>query len=175
MLRVLCCFHFAGMSDGIAEAANERFKQLKMEMKQRDKEDRQLEKQRLREKRYKQKAKLQAVSDDEEEEDDEDGVRLHASNDVSGSESGEENIKERQRRQFRRAGAKEVSESSSGEAVNENYDTDSDAPPKKQRGRSRAHKSSKGDVVQKNAPERGDGLSLAEQEALALKLLKMRR
>ncbi|KAG0562080.1 hypothetical protein KC19_9G116500 [Ceratodon purpureus] len=153
-----------GVSNEIAEAANERFKQLKMEMKQRDKEDRLQEKQRLREKRTKLKQKLRAASDDEDDEEDEDGDRSGGS---SGSESDGENIKERQRRQFRRTTKEDSSESGSD-------DSDSDIQPQTKRGKNKSSAGQKHDA-RDDYPSDIEELSLAEKEALALKLLKMRR
>ena len=162
---------YAGVSNEIAEAANERFKQLKMEMKQRDKEDRLQEKQRLRDKRTKLKQKLRAVSDDEDEDEDGDGDR---SGDCSGSESDDENIKERQRRQFRRTTKEDSSESGSDGADNVSDDNDSDIQPQRKRG-NKASRGGQKDDAGEDYPSDIEELSLAEKEALALKLLKMRR
>lgn len=153
-----------GVSNEIAEAANERFKQLKMEMKQRDKEDRFQEKQRLREKRTKLKQKLRAVSDDTDEDQDGEGDRSGGS---SSSESDGENIKERQRRQFRRT-TEDSSESGS------DSNNDSDTPPQRKSVK-KANRGGQGDDSKEDYPSDIEELSLAEKEALALKLLKMRR
>lgn len=158
-----------GVSNEIAEAANERFKQLKMEMKQRDKEDRLQEKQRLREKRTKLKQKLRAESDDEDEDEDEVADSGGDSSDAGGSESDGENIKERQRRKFRR-----TTQENSDESGSDAEASDSDAQPERRQGNKGGRGGRKEDTME-DYPSDLEELSLAEKEALAMKLLKMRR
>ncbi len=154
-----------GMSEDIAMAAGERFRQLKVEMKQRDKEDRLLEKQRLREKRYKNKAKAGA----EDDEDEAVGIKLgHAvpTDEISNSESEEEEDYRK------RKGQTQEYESSEVEGGSE----ESDMPVRKQKSRGRKSRTVKGEDEGETRVSGGvDELSLAEQEVLALKLLKMRR
>ncbi len=155
-----------GMSEDIAMAAGERFRQLKVEMKQRDKEDRLLEKQRLREKRHKIKQKAKAGAEDDEDE--AVGIKLgHAvpTDEISNSESEEEDYRKRK-------GQTQEYESSEVEGGSE----ESDMPLQKQKSRGRKSRTVKREEEGETRVSGGvDELSLAEQEVLALKLLKMRR
>lgn len=157
-----------GVSNEIAQAANERFKQLKMEMKLRDKEDRLQEKQRLREKRTKLKQKLRAESDDEDEVADSGGD----SGDSGDSESDGENIKERQRRKFKRIAQDDNNDESSHDDAES---SDSDAQPEKRQVGKKGGRGGRKEGTMEDYPSDLEELSLAEKEALALKLLKMRR
>ncbi len=156
-----------GMSEDIAMAAGERFRQLKVEMKQRDKEDRLLEKQRLREKRHKNKQKAKAGAEDDEDE--AVGIKLgHAvpTDEISNSESEEEQDYRK------RKGQTQEYESSEVEGGSE----ESDMPLRKQKSRGRKSRTVKREEEGETRVSGGvDELSLAEQEVLALKLLKMRR
>lgn len=157
-----------GMSEDIAMAAGERFRQLKVEMKQRDKEDRLLEKQRLRDKRHKKKQKAKAGAEDDEDE--AVGIKLgHAvpTDEISNSESEEEEEDYRKRK-----GQTQEYESSEVEGGSE----ESDMPLRKQKNRGRKSRTVKREEEGETRVSGGvDELSLAEQEVLALKLLKMRR
>lgn len=155
-----------GVSNEVVEAANERYKHLKMEMKQRDKEDRLQEKQRLREKRTKMKQKLRAVSDEDEDDDE----VADSGGDTSDASDGE-NIKEKQRRKYRRAANEENEESGSDGEDSFRNGSDSDAPSQKPKARRVGRKRDSSEDHPSDVQE----LSLAEKEALALKLLKMRR
>ncbi|CAM6024675.1 unnamed protein product [Sphagnum balticum] len=154
------------LTEDIAMAAGERFRQLKVEMKQRDKEDRLLEKQRLREKRHKIKQKAKAGAEDDEDE--AVGIKLgHAvpTDEISNSESEEEDYRKRK-------GQTQEYESSEVEGGSE----ESDMPLRKQKSRGRKSRTVKREEEGETRVSGGvDELSLAEQEVLALKLLKMRR
>ncbi len=156
-----------GMSEDIAMAAGERFRQLKVEMKQRDKEDRLLEKQRLREKRYKNKQKAKAGAEDDEDE--AVGIKLgHAvpTDEISNSESEEEEDYRKLKGQTQEYESSEV----------EGGSEESDMPLRKQKSRGRKSRTVKREDECETRVSGGvDELSLAEQEVLALKLLKMRR
>ncbi|CAK9236175.1 unnamed protein product [Sphagnum troendelagicum] len=156
-----------GLTEDIAMAAGERFRQLKVEMKQRDKEDRLLEKQRLREKRYKNKQKAKAGAEDDEDE--AVGIKLgHAvpTDEISNSESEEEEDYRK------RKGQTQEYESSEVEGGSE----ESDMHLRKQKSRGRKSRTVKREDEGETRVSGGvDELSLAEQEVLALKLLKMRR